>query len=242
MSMKPGATARPSASITLVASPLRFAPIAAMRPSRMARSPCLPSAAGAVEQQAAADQDVIGHGASAYQTRGIGTSRLARCRGVAGESAGETRDVVSAELCDERSDDADGLPGAEVEQEIAPRVLRPRRDLRLSPSAASTLPASVGTMLHATTAEGARARARCASRPRRARGSDLSAVQGAASCRYALARTQIARVSAAARRNSSASWCARSCATRCVDLRRQRALAFARLAAARARGPRRPAR
>src|SRR5882724_920123 len=44
MSMKPGATARPPASITLVASVSSSAPMAAMRPSRMARSPGLPAA------------------------------------------------------------------------------------------------------------------------------------------------------------------------------------------------------
>src|SRR5262249_46605863 len=42
MSMKPGATARPSASITRVAPSVRRGPIAARRPSAIARSPATP--------------------------------------------------------------------------------------------------------------------------------------------------------------------------------------------------------
>ena len=44
MSMKPGVTARPSASITLEAGPARRAPIAAMRPAWIAISAGLPAA------------------------------------------------------------------------------------------------------------------------------------------------------------------------------------------------------
>src|SRR5262249_10948450 len=42
MSMKPGATARPSASITRIAVAARRGPIAAIRPSATARSPATP--------------------------------------------------------------------------------------------------------------------------------------------------------------------------------------------------------
>src|SRR6266851_3746227 len=61
MSMKPGVTVRPSATMTFFASPARDGPSAAMRPSAIAISLVLPGLAAAIDNGAEADQDVPGH-------------------------------------------------------------------------------------------------------------------------------------------------------------------------------------
>ncbi len=63
MSTKPGVTSLPAASISSGAPP-SIAPIAVMRSPSIARSARLPGCAGAVDECAVADDDVVRHGGS----------------------------------------------------------------------------------------------------------------------------------------------------------------------------------
>ena len=78
MSMKPGATARPAASMVFAAGSSSCGPIAAMRPSADGEIGRHARTAAAVEQQPAADQDVM-HGIASDDVPVSIASRRAKC-------------------------------------------------------------------------------------------------------------------------------------------------------------------